>query len=153
MVICQSGEPGKQCWLLCPNAALSQRQAKVLLALVGLGLAAIAGAFAWAGAWLVLPFAGLELGLLGYGLNASMRQSAVREIITLDLSKVCFEQVTAKAQARCEFPRAWVRVDWSGSEPGKLYLRSHGRRVEIGAFLTEEEKLALAQALRRALAF
>ena len=33
-----------------------------------------------------------------------------------------------------------------------LTLRSHGRWLEIGGFLTPEEKLDLARALRRALA-
>lgn len=85
-----------------------------------------------------------------------MRQSAIREIITIDSAKIRIERAVTGAEYCHEFYRIWARVDWSGpkrlNEPGRLYLGSHGRRVEIGAFLIEEEKLALAQALRRALA-
>lgn len=156
MIVCEDGKPAEQRWILLPNASLKQSQAKVLLGLVGLGMTVIGGGFAWVGAWPVLPFAGIELGLLGYGLRWSLRQSAVREIITIDSAKIRVERAAAGGTAwRFEFYRAWVRIDWAGprgpNEPSRLYLGSYGRWVEIGAFLIEEEKAALVRSLRQAL--
>ncbi len=118
-------------------------------------MAVISTGFALVGAWPVLPFSGAELGLLAYGLSWSMRQSAICEIITLDSVKIRIERAVSGVKCCHEFYRPWVRVDWTSpkglNEPGRLHLGSHGKRVEIGAFLLEEEKLALAQSLRQAL--
>ncbi|MFN3919457.1 MAG: DUF2244 domain-containing protein [Methylohalobius sp.] len=155
MIVHQGGKSDQQRWILLPNASLNRHQARYLLALVGLGMTVIGGAFAWIGAWPVLPFAGIELWLLGYSLNWSMRQSAVREIITVDSVKLRIECAARETGRCCEFHRAWVRIDWAGprgpNEPSRLYLGSHGRWVEIGAFLIEEEKAALARSLRQVL--
>ncbi|GAB6066733.1 DUF2244 domain-containing protein [Methylothermus subterraneus] len=155
-VIVHEGGNFQQRWILSPNASLRRSQAKALLGLLGTGMALIGGGFAWAGAWPVLPFAGIELWLLGYGLNWSLRQSATREIITLDAVKIRIEQVALKKRCCHEYYRIWARLEWSRPkrwhEAPRLYLGSHGKRVEIGAFLIEEEKQALAKSLRQALA-
>ncbi len=127
----------------------------MLIGMLGIIMAMLGAGFALVGAWPVLPFSGVELWLLAYGLSCSMRQSASREIITIDAAKIRIERAVIGAKDCHEFYRIWARLDWYGpkrlNEPGRLYLGSHGRRVEIGAFLVEEEKLALAQSLRRAL--
>ncbi len=153
MIVRQGGEFESR-WILSPNASLTQAQARGLLGLMAVGMALIGGGFTWVGAWPVLPFCGLELWLLGYGLHWSLRQNATREVVTIDSAKVRVEQIKAKSKRCHEFKRAWTYLDWSKpcpGEPARLYLGSHGRRVEIGAFLAEEEKRALAGLLRQAL--
>ncbi|WP_022948063.1 DUF2244 domain-containing protein [Methylohalobius crimeensis] len=151
----QGEQPREYQWILRPNASLNRRQAKMLIGVMGLGMAAIGTGFALAGAWPVLPFSGAELWLLGYGLTRSMRESAIREIITLDREKLRIERAVPDVERFHEFLRAWVRIEWSGptrlNECGRLYVGSHGKQVEIGAFLIEEEKQALAQSLQQAL--
>lgn len=155
MIVHQGSKSNQQRWILLPNASLNRRQAKLLLSLVGLGMTLIGGGFAWAGAWPVLPFAGMELGLLGYGLNWSMRQSAVRELIAIDPVKVKIERIIDGNKICHEFYRAWVQLTWEQSrtlgQPSRLFLGSHGKRIEVGAFLISEEKAVLMKALRQEL--
>ncbi|OOZ46379.1 DUF2244 domain-containing protein [Solemya velum gill symbiont] len=51
-----------------------------------------------------------------------------------------------------KFPTYWVKVildfDSSGWYASRLYLRSHGKLLEIGACLNEEERQELTQHLR-----
>jgi uncharacterized membrane protein len=51
------------------------------------------------------------------------------------------------------FQRAWARIlllrDPSGWYPSRLLLRSHGRSIEIGPWLVEDERLELAEELTR----
>jgi uncharacterized membrane protein len=58
-------------------------------------------------------------------------------------------------EQRVEFARGWVRVELSrGAErwyPRRLWIGASGRRVEIGAFLIEEEKAELAAELHKLL--
>jgi uncharacterized membrane protein len=153
MIVHQGGKFESR-WILSPNASLTPAQARGLLGLMAVGMALIGGGFTWVGAWPVLPFCGLELWLLGYGLNWSLRQNATREVVTIDSAKVRVEQIKVKSRHCHEFKRAWAQLDWSELGQAKnprLYLGSHGRRVEIGAFLAAEEKRALARLLRQAL--
>ena len=51
------------------------------------------------------------------------------------------------------FPRHWARVKLrrphSRLHPSCLTIESHGRRCEVGSFLTEQERRGLAQRLTR----
>jgi uncharacterized membrane protein len=56
----------------------------------------------------------------------------------------------------CRFLRYWTRVDlqaalWRG-HPSRLHIDLHGRCVEIGHDLTEEDRIELAHRLDRLLA-
>ncbi len=135
--------------ILRPNASLSPRQAGLLLGLLGLMMAVIGLGFAAIGAWLVLPFSGGEFLLLIYALSCSMRWSAAREVITVSEDRVLIEK-GRKGGRRHRFPRAWLQISWSSGPTPRLLVGSHGKWVEIGAFLGEEEKRALAKTLQQA---
>ena len=135
--------------ILRPNASLSPAQARLLLGALGLLMGMIGLSFAAMGAWLVLPFSGGELLLLGYALGYSMRRSAVREIITVTDDRLCVEHQGIDRRYRREFLRAWLRIEWRGGPAPRLLLGSHGKWVEVGAFLGEEEKRGLAKTLQQ----
>jgi len=107
-----------------------------------------------AGLPLVLPFSGLEVVLLGWAFYLSAWRGGIRQVITISRDRVVIEAGRHAPEARDEFQRQWVRVvlekpgNWY---PSRLYLRSHGRRVEIAAFLNEQERRGLAVELRKAL--
>lgn len=144
---------GENIVVLKPNCSLSRPQAVALLAACALLMGGIGLVFAALGAWLVLPFSGLEWLLLAYCLRWSRIQSAQREVITISDAVVSVEQ-SLIAQT-IKFQRAWVTVQWVEStiprHPSRLCLRLHGKEVEIGRFLVESERLALAKELRRLL--
>ncbi|BCX89323.1 hypothetical protein MIN45_P1695 [Methylomarinovum tepidoasis] len=135
--------------VLRPNASLTPSQARLLIGMVGLMMGAIGLGFAAVGAWLVLPFSGGELLLLGYALSYSMRQSAVRETISVSRETIRIEHMGPDRKDRREFLRAWFQVEWQPGPTPRLRIGSHGKWVEVGAFLAEEEKMRLAGMLRQ----
>lgn len=109
----------------------------------------IAGVFASFGAWLILPFAGLEIAFLMWvlrwlGLHANdyERVSVRGDVVALD---VC-EQNRVR---HFEFNRVWARLVVDAQSRGlRLALRSHGREIEIGRYLGDSDRLILAQELK-----
>lgn len=145
-------ETGEKTIILRPNGSLNRRQGLALLAFCALLMGGIGGVFAAIGAWLVLPFSGLEWLLLAYCLHLSMKQSTRREVITIGEDLVKVEKGRNRPEQTYRFQRAWVTLSCSESpirgRPSRLSLRLHGKEVEIGRFLLESERQALAKELR-----
>jgi uncharacterized membrane protein len=113
----------------------------------------MAGFLAAQGFWPVLPFAGLELALLGWALYASLqRRHHVQSILVTD-EQVIVEETNPKSRSHMVFPRHWAQVKLRSAKsplhPSRLLIESHGRGCEIGSFLNEQERQGLAQRLRR----
>ncbi len=104
-------------------------------------------AFAAFGAWPVLPFAGLEMLVLFLAFRYIERRADDYERLTLNGDRLLIERVERGKIRQFEFNRYWAQVvcDAAGS---RLMLRSHGREVEFGHYLTEEERVKLAQQLK-----
>ncbi|HUL40491.1 MAG TPA: DUF2244 domain-containing protein [Burkholderiales bacterium] len=107
----------------------------------------ISTAFAAFGAWLVLPFAGLEMLVLFLAFYFIGRRSDDYERLTLNGDRLVLERMEHGRLGHFEFNRYWAQVvcDTEGS---RLALRSHGREVEFGLYLTEEERVKLARQLK-----
>ena len=110
----------------------------------------IAAAFAYFGAWLILPFAGLEMLVLYLAFRYIERHAADYELIEIDGDRVKVERFEAGCTRSQAFSRYWARVVVS-EDGSRLALRSHGREFEIGRTLSDAQRLELAQALRRRL--
>jgi uncharacterized membrane protein len=146
---------GERRIILRPNSSLTPHQAGLLLAAVAVVMAGIAGGFAALGLWMVLPFSGAEWLLLVYGFWVSFRSCAVREVITITEATVRVEKGRGKPEETHSFQRAWVSLDWAKPEikghPSRLSLRLHGKKIEVGRFLVESEREALARELQQIL--
>jgi uncharacterized membrane protein len=114
---------------------------------------AIAGVMALQGFWPVLPFAGLEMLLLGWALKVSLDRRRHGETITVSDSEVTVEACNGQRSTHIVFPRHWAQVKLrrpsSRLHPSRLTIESHGRRCEVGSFLTEDERRGLALRLER----
>jgi uncharacterized membrane protein len=110
----------------------------------------IAAAFAVFGAWLVLPFAGLEMLVLYLAFRYFERHADDYEQIEIDGDQVKLERLEAGSLSTAALSRYWARVAVS-RDGSRLALRSHGREFEIGRNLSDEQRLELAQALQRRL--
>ncbi len=121
------------------------------IAIVSMGIAI---AFAMQGAWLILPFAGLEMLALGIALYVVARRAASWQEIAIESDEIRVVDHSVKKVKKLSFQRAWVRVLLEEAaitgHPSRLLLGSHGRHVEIGHCLNEEEKRHLVVQLRRA---
>jgi len=135
------------------NSLSATGRALVLGSLVSISLA-ISLAFAFFGAWLVLPFAGLEMGVLCIAFRHVQRHAADFESLAIKGDRVLVERWERGKLSRCELDRYWAQVILERSAvPGHsvLALRSHGRQVEFGQHLTEEQRQAVAQTLKQQL--
>ncbi len=142
-------------FVLRPNQSADWRLNLTVASLFALLSGAIAAFFFSQGLWLVLPFCGLEALIFCLFLFWVQRQGDRRQVISLQGSRVEVEEGAIRSRTRHRFDRAWVQLQWRLSDsykPPRLYLCQQGRVVEIGAFLTQQERSTLAISLRRALA-
>jgi len=132
---------------LRPNCSLTSRSATFIYLSILAVCLPIAVAAAMAGFWPILPFAGLELLGVGAALAVSMRRGRSREYIRVDEREVTVGRSDGNRQMEYRFPRPWTKVELRTASvaawPSRLLVRSMGRTVEIGHFLTENERQRL----------
>lgn len=112
---------------------------------------AISFGFAMRGAWPVLPFAGLECVVLFLVWRWLSRHDGDYESITVDPRSITVETRIGGRMARSQFDRAWARViveEAGGSRPS-VYLRSHGKSVEVARLLGDDARIEAARRLRQ----
>ena len=107
----------------------------------------IAGVLTFLGFWPVLPFAGLEMLLLGAALRISLQRRHHRQTIVVSESEVAVQSTIGKIHSEVVFPRHWAQVKLRRStsrlHPSRLVIESHGRQCAVGDFLTEDERRGL----------
>jgi len=136
---------------LIPNCSLTPRQAAGFFASLCIVSSAVAGYFTAQGLWPVLPFAGLEMAVLGWALGVSLRRRRYTQTVTVTDRDIEVVTRDANGARSAVFPRHWARVRLvraSGGRPSRLVIESHGRACEIGTLLTEEERRGLHARLR-----
>lgn len=110
--------------------------------------------FIYVGAWPVFGFLGLELVALIVLLKLHHRRGYMVERIVLTAEDLSVERLDPWGRRQCwSFQRHWVQVNLENADDlnGNLELRSHGKALTIGAFLTPPERSEAASTLRRAL--
>jgi len=108
--------------------------------------------FTLQGLWLVLPFSGLGMLALGFGLYFASRKVYRREIITLDQDLVRIEKGVQRVKQSWEFKTPWIRIidelQDDRSARRRLAISMNGESVEVGSFLADSEKDELAFQLK-----
>lgn len=139
--------------ILKPNKSLSWKQSKLVFLFFAGALFLVSLYFTLIGAWLVIPFTGLELLVLGIGIYLQCHWAEQKHTIEIDSDSV---RVSGwrKGEQPISFPLHWFQVkllrnrnDWY---PSRLIVGSHGRFVEVGSYLVDEEREHAAEQLRSA---
>lgn len=102
------------------------------------------------GAWPVLPFLVIDLGLMAWAVRASYRSGAAAEYVRLDDERLTVRKVTAQGQERrygLEPYFARVRLEELPDDDNRLWVESRGRRVLVGACLSPPERAAVARVI------
>ncbi len=141
--------------VITPYRSLSRRGFTWLMAAVA-AVAALASLwFAVLGLWPVLPFFGCEVLLVYLAFRTNYRDARAYEAVRLTTAELSIEQAKPSGRKkRFQFrPPHWLRVDLQRYPDGSnsLVIRSHGRSMTIGHFLSPQEKAGFAEALRSAL--
>jgi uncharacterized membrane protein len=136
----------------CSNspAGLAGVYAALAVAVLGIG-----SAFAAAGAWLVLPFAGLEVLLLAAAYLAYARHAADYERIVLESGRLTVEVAEAQRVSRYEFEARWAEVYLEAGKPqgARVMLRGADEELELGRHLDEDTRVEFAAELQKRLRF
>jgi uncharacterized membrane protein len=136
-----------------PNQSLTWREAIQVYTAIASVCLGIGIAYALHGFWTVLPFAGLEILVLGAAFYLCLTRSQIREVVSVNASVVTVEKGRQTPEERWECPRAWARISLQQPHiawyPSRLAIAFQGRQVELGAFLNEEERRALAAELQQ----
>ena len=137
-----------------PNRSLSWRQSKWLFLVLSGCLLLVSLYFASLGAWLVLPFTGLEILIVGLAIYCQSCCAHRKQYIRIDQNQVEISDSRRPVPQAC-FPRAWSQIvqirDRKGWYPSRLLVGSHGKFVEVGKDLVEDERNSLAHQLRCAI--
>ena len=145
-----SGDGAVQ-WLLRRNCSMTPLQLVALYLSLCAWSLAIAGAFWWRGATLVMPFASLELLAVGAALFVYARHARDRERVVLKPGRLTVECTLGSRTDQVEFAPAWVRVEPAHGDRSLIEISGEGKRVAIGRFVRPELRRALADELRAAL--
>lgn len=140
--------------VLTPHRSLSPRGFLILM--TALSLVSFAGGlfFFLVGAWPVVGFLGLDVLLVYIAFRVNYRRARMYETLHLTRDTLTVRRVDHwGGETRWRFKPAWLQVllDDPPAHGSPLTLRSHGRSLAIGDFLTAEERRGLADALRAAL--
>ena len=143
-------QPGHVRFLLWPTRSMTWAEAQRVVFGFGLVAAAVGLAFAVAGFPLILPFCGLEFGALWLAFYHTFRAAEERQTVTFTPEEIVVEKGRRRPETTVAFQRPWVRIALERSgrlHPRRLMLGASGRRIEVGEFLSEDERGELARAL------
>jgi uncharacterized membrane protein len=138
---------------LWPHRSLTQRGfvwfVGATAGLIGLPLFGVLGSPVL---WALLPFLLAAVWAIWYALRKNGRDRDIVEDLTLAADRITLVRHGPKGQRQAwEANPYWVRVTLhatGGPVPNYLTLKGEGREVELGAFLSEEERVALHADLR-----
>ena len=106
--------------------------------------------------WVLLPFMASAIAGVWFALARSYRDGEILEVLTLSPTLVTLTRDGPREPRQTwQANPHWVRVilhPASGPVPHYLTLQGGPREVELGAFLSEEERLALIGEVQAALA-
>ena len=134
-----------------PNSALSAGNKQKVIVLLTIIPCVIGIAFCFLGAWLVLPFVGLEVVALAYAFYYVNRHEADYESISIEGDSLVIVSCLGEQVSQQVINPYWVKVVQHELPNGELhlYLQSHGKEIEVGRYLTRKQRELLAKQLKQ----
>lgn len=139
--------------VVCPNMSGHWQVTRLFLWIVSILALSIATVFTLMGAWLILPFAGLEIIALISLMYWVAHQCRRKQVITFSDNRVVVEKgyynPVTSWESEVFFTRLFIdKPPYRGGQPMKVFLRSKQQQLEIGEFLNEQDKQKLISELR-----
>lgn len=140
---------------LYPHRSLTVRQFKRMMVIVAIISAFSALRFLMIGAWPVAFFFVLDAALLYGAFRLNYASGKEYEEVQLDEDALVIRRVSSGGrEEEVSFQPYWVRLELEtfGEDENKLWLRSHGRKLALGGFLTPEERREIKAVIEDGLA-
>ncbi len=138
---------------LTPNRSLTTVQTQWVVFAVCTVVFIIALFWSMQGAFLVLPFAGLDIILFAYFMFKINQESLRKQLITIDDDKVLIQSGKKDIEQALTFsrPDTYVVVaEQKERKPLGLKLSDSHSHFELGSFLTNQDKIEARKALKLA---
>ena len=140
--------------ILHPHRSLGPKGFLILM--IGIGAVSFVTGlvFLLLGAWPVMGFFGLDVLLVYIAFKLNYRAARAYELVELTPHALKLTQISASGKSKSfEFNPYWVRVLFTERPDGgnNLKLVSHGRELECGRLLNDDERRDFAEALSSAL--
>ena len=138
--------------VLRPNNSASWQFNVVIVSSLAFIAFCISTFYALQGLWLIFPFAGITASALLTCLYLRLRANIRIEVITFDESTVIIERGCYQAEKSWKYHRLWTKI--LVKRPGtrgrqkQIFIRSHGKELELGSFLNKQDKDILIQNLK-----
>ena len=137
--------------LIKPNQSISWKSGLVFVLVIAFTCLSIGLGFAYVGATLILPFAGLEVIFVGICTYLVLNKTSQQEVITLSKDKLIIEKGAYRLKKVWEYFRLWSYITVERPQhpwyPAHIVVTSKGERVPLGDFLNEQEKEELVSNL------
>lgn len=149
----RSGHPVFEA-VLYPHRSLSPRGFVILISVTGIVGFVYGIAFLLMGAWPIFGFCGTEWLLFIYLFRKHLNGDRQAERLRLYDDRFTVETISPKGEVqRYRFQPYWLQVilDRPEEPDNALYLRSHGKQLQIGTFLSPQERRDIAGELRHVL--
>jgi uncharacterized membrane protein len=133
------------------NDSLSSGGRFLVLGSLAVVLLAISLGFAFNGAWLIFPFAGLDILVVYLAFRYVEQRAGDYECISFHGDRIVIERRHEGKTDKFEFNSHWVQatfIESGDGERGRLLLRSHGKEVTFGIHLTGGQRAAVARRLK-----
>ena len=137
-----------------PNNSLSPKGLLWLFIGIAAITATVALGVSLSGAWLVLPFAGLEVLAFALALHHVYLHYGDFERVSLLGNEVVVEKHSYKSSEKFTFQRYWARVTLRDNQDGmcSIFIGSHGKEVEFGSrFMDKDQRESVAKQLKQQL--
>jgi len=138
-------------WVFRKNCSLTPRQLLLWYLSLCVITLVIAGGFWLAGYWIVLPFAGLELGLVALAFAVYARHAADYEMVQLNRYQLKITRASGPNVVETVLSPQWVRLDYDGKYKTPLVVVHQGEKIKFGRYIAERDKPSMHKELRAAL--
>ena len=139
---------------LIPNRSASWAETRLLLLMLCGTTLAIGVMWALSGAWLVLPFSGIEAILIAYVLYRVCYMTYQRQVVTCSSDRLLVQTGAHFPKRGWELERARAHLSVSDArhplDPVRLRLVDGNHSIELGSFLNREDKAEALRVLKRA---
>jgi uncharacterized membrane protein len=136
-----------------PNQSATWSTNVLLLLALAVPVFVIAAVFALLGAWLILPFAGLELLALAAALYQVNWKQQYRQVITVSADSVWIDKGHYVPRQHWRFPRhttgLTITVERHPWDRPELCVHDCNESVSLGEFLNREDSLKLIDLLQQ----
>lgn len=135
-----------------PNCSLTKQgrlYAVIIIAVISFIIAAF---FCFFGAWMVLPFTGLECLAVAAAFYYMQCHAKDYESISIANDDLTIERLSYKSFTQISFNRYWAKIYLYDLPNGKheLRIRSHGKEVCFGnRYMDDDQRIKLAKELNQ----